>query len=134
MSSSASPENFYELWAEAFNRADLEKLAGLYEEDCALRLPGAGPVIEGKKGLREAFSQFMSLKGRMDFGPVTVIRAGDLALLHAHWSLRGTEPGRPAQMRGTTADVLRRQPDGSWKAVIDDPDGGNPASTLNPPL
>jgi ketosteroid isomerase-like protein len=46
--------------------------------------------------------------------------AGDLALVHWSWTMRLTD-GREAE--GATAEVLRRQADGSWKFLIDNPDG-----------
>ena len=49
------------------------------------------------------------------------IEAGDLGLVIADWELNGTGPdGSPVELRGSTADVARRGPDG-WKVVIDNP-------------
>ena len=50
-----------------------------------------------------------------------VLRVGDLAYLSSRWSLSGaTMPdGTPADLGATTAEVARRQPDGSWLYVID---------------
>jgi ketosteroid isomerase-like protein len=53
------------------------------------------------------------------------VEAGDVALVVNRWSLRGTEPdGAPVEMRGSSADVLRRQADGTWLVLVDDPWGG----------
>ena len=41
------------------------------------------------------------------------------------WTLAGTRPdGAAIEMKGVSADVLRRRADGSWGIVIDDPWGG----------
>jgi ketosteroid isomerase-like protein len=47
--------------------------------------------------------------------------AGDLAYLSNRWSLSGgTMPdGSPAELGAVTAEVARRQPDGTWLYVID---------------
>jgi hypothetical protein len=39
---------------------------------------------------------------------------------HRAWALNSQ---MSASQRGATAEVLRRQPDGSWKFIIDNPDG-----------
>jgi ketosteroid isomerase-like protein len=57
-------------------------------------------------------------------GRYQAILAGDIALSIATWTLKGTGPdGKPIQMEGTTTDVLRRQADGRWLFVIDNPWG-----------
>jgi ketosteroid isomerase-like protein len=40
------------------------------------------------------------------------------------WTFAGTGPdGTPVKLAGHSADVLRRQIDGSWRFVIDNPWG-----------
>ena len=46
---------------------------------------------------------------------------GDLALTHSHWRL-DVPDGEP--MEHTSAEVVRRQPDATWKYTIDNPYGG----------
>jgi ketosteroid isomerase-like protein len=51
-----------------------------------------------------------------------VVEAGDTALLVNRWVLDGTGPdGSAVQMRGVSADMMRRQADGSWRVLVDDP-------------
>ena len=53
-----------------------------------------------------------------------IFEADDLALSFADWNLTGTGPdGEAIEMSGQTSDVLRRQPDGAWRFVIDNPFG-----------
>jgi ketosteroid isomerase-like protein len=51
------------------------------------------------------------------------MEAGGVALVVNRWSLRGQGPEGPVEMGGRSADVLRRQGDGSWRVLIDDPWG-----------
>jgi ketosteroid isomerase-like protein len=54
--------------------------------------------------------------------PQQVLEAGDVALVVNDWTMAGTAPdGTPVVRDGRSADVLRRQPDGSWKVLIDRP-------------
>ena len=54
-----------------------------------------------------------------------VVRTGDaLAIVYNDWSLtaKGADGGAIARA-GRALDVVRRQPDGTWKFAIDDPYG-----------
>jgi ketosteroid isomerase-like protein len=49
-----------------------------------------------------------------------VVVVEELAYLTNRWSLTGTNTdGTPLEMGATTAEVARRQDDGSWLYVID---------------
>ncbi len=64
------------------------------------------------------------MKSRLTLETHSIVTAGDIALSLAKWSLSGTDPeGQPVQMNGTASDVLRRQSDGTWLFVIDNPWG-----------
>ena len=52
-----------------------------------------------------------------------VLEAGDLALVVGVWSFTGTRDGAPVELSARNADVLRRQADGTWRFVIDNPWG-----------
>jgi ketosteroid isomerase-like protein len=61
-----------------------------------------------------------------------VVAVGDLAYLSNTWSLSGTGPdGTPVTLGATTAEVARRQADGTWRYVIDNA-WGDQATTGSP--
>src|SRR5688500_11295307 len=51
-----------------------------------------------------------------------VLERGDVALLLSHWTMSATAQGTPMTMQGTTTDLVR-QPDGTWRFVLDNPTG-----------
>jgi hypothetical protein len=62
----------------------------------------------------------LALQGRITLDTKLVVTVGDLAFLSNTWSLTGTGPdGTPLTMGATTAEVARRQADGTWRYVID---------------
>ena len=108
------------VFQEAFNRHDLEAVVALYEP--AAVLVGADGSIEGSSGIREFYRRLFERRPAMTLRTARVCRSGDVAMLYGDWSWRGTEPdGRPVDRRGQSVEVVRRQPDGRWLYLIDDP-------------
>jgi ketosteroid isomerase-like protein len=118
------PDEAHRLWTERFKAGDLEGLVALYEPTATL-LHQPGQAASGTAAIREALGGLLGLKATFDLHPAKpAIRSGDLALLHSSWTLSGTGPdGSPLNLSGTTADVVRRQPDGTWLFAIDNPWG-----------
>jgi ketosteroid isomerase-like protein len=70
------------------------------------------------------FAGFIAAGARFTFLGHDVIHAGDLAVHLTPWQMTGTGPdGSPLSGAGLSVAVLRRQPDGKWLMVIDDPYG-----------
>jgi uncharacterized protein (TIGR02246 family) len=114
------PGQVIEKFAEFFNSGDLEGLASLYE-DGAVFIPEPGTVRSDAAGLRAAYQGFLDTKGTVTIVSTSALVKGDLALTHAHWRL--DIPGGQA-LEHTSAEVARRQPDGTWRYAIDNPYGG----------
>ncbi len=119
------PEDFHQAFAEAFNAGDLDALAALYEPE-AVFVPQVGPTVTGIEAIRAALSGFLALKGTMTLNPLSVVTAGDIALIRGAWTLTGTAPdGSIVNLSGRSAEVARRQADGTWSYVIDHPHGAS---------
>lgn len=114
------PEQMHRLFEQAFNEGDLEALMALYEPEAAL-VPQPGALAEGTDAIRESLRWFLDRRGRITLDTKLVVRVGDLAFLTNRWSLTGgTMPdGSPAELGAATAEVARRQSDGTWLYVID---------------
>jgi uncharacterized protein (TIGR02246 family) len=112
-------------FAAACNSGDVEQVLALYEPN-ALLAPQPGERAEGAQAIREALAGLLALEGRMTSTNVYCMRVGDLALLQGEWAFVGTAPdGSPVELAGRSAEVVRRQPDGSWRYVIDHPFGSD---------
>jgi len=114
-----TPEQLHRFFEDRFNAGDIDGLMELYEPDAAL-IAQPGSVAHGSEQVRAALQGFLALKGRITLATKLVFTVGDLAYLSNTWSLNGTGPdGRPVALGATTAEVTRRQADGSWRYVID---------------
>lgn len=116
-----SPEAMTRVWSEAFNGGDLDAVVDLYEPNAVLTR-SSGPPIVGREAIRQAFTAFLATRPRMEATTRKVINMGEVALCYGDWSLRGTNPdGTPRAVSGKAVEVLRRQPDGTWRYILDDP-------------
>jgi uncharacterized protein (TIGR02246 family) len=109
---------------EAAHAGDIEAAVALYEPDASF-VQDSGEVVTGQAAIREVMKGFLALKPRFSL-KVDSVQSGDgtLALTRATWSLTGTDSeGKPVSMAGRSAEVVRRQGDGTWKFVIDHPHG-----------
>ena len=53
---------------------------------------------------------------------IGLVEVGDVVLEKSRWTTRGPgEDGKTEESTGLSTVVLRRQPDGCWRMIIDDP-------------
>jgi uncharacterized protein (TIGR02246 family) len=118
-----TPDEAVLAFADRLAAGDLPGALALYEDDAVL-LPDPGTVVSGPDGLRQGLSGYVALRPTLTPGARRVLTAGDIALVVHEWLLSATLPdGTPLEQSGRAVDVLRRQPDGTWRFVVDNPWG-----------
>lgn len=118
-----TPEQVLKSIVDGINTGNLDALTPLYERDAAFAAQ-PGSLAHGLPGVRSSLAAFIAMQGTLDLNVTRVLEASDLALVVGVWSFTGTGPdGEPVKLTGCNADVLRRQSDGTWRFVIDNPWG-----------
>lgn len=104
------PEDLGRYFVERANAGDVDAIVELYEPDAVLALPN-GQVATGRQAIRESYEQLLANPPKFEPGePQPTLGNGDLALTSTR--LIGGD---------ATAEVARRQPDGTWLWIIDQP-------------
>src|SRR5688572_7277980 len=114
--SASEPGQASSLFEKYFADGDLEALMSLYEADAVF--PTHSGTATGHDQIRQTLKGYLDSGAKLTFGESLVFPAGDLALIHTPWTMTMAD-GSTAE--GATAEVVRRQPDGSWKYIIDNP-------------
>jgi len=115
------PEDADRLFAERVHAGDLEGVLKLYEPGATLVMPEGD--VTGAVALRGTLSQVLAAQLRLQTNVTKIIRVGeDLAVLYNEWSgsMIGPDGQRTAQA-GKATEVVRRQADGTWRFIVDDP-------------
>ncbi len=110
MSSVTDPAQLGPALVAAINGGDLDAVVALYEAAAVLELPD-GSAARGTREIRDFYGKLLA--SRPHFEPGTTLDA----LVLDDLALTTTQLGATA-----TAEVARRQPDGTWRWVLDRPD------------
>jgi ketosteroid isomerase-like protein len=101
-----------------FAAGNIDGVMATYESGAVVVGQPSQPV-SGHEALRAMFQQFVEQGVAFTYGAHEVVVAGDVALHLMKW----TAPNPQGDMSALSVAVLRRQPDGTWKMVIDHPFG-----------
>ena len=124
MGQEQNPADVYSTLVKAFNAGDVDATVACYESHACF-MSRSGRAARGPAELREVYRVTFSNKPQIKFKFRKVIPAGDdLALVVVEWRSRAVaSTGEVRLWTGTATDIVRRQPDGAWKLVLDNPYG-----------
>lgn len=119
----SSPEHVVELLDQAFNQGNIETVISCYEE-AAVVVAQPSRTIQGTAELRTFFESVMRSGASAKQLKTRVLQADGIALFLSRWALTSDRANQDAEPRTFVAmTVFRKQPDGSWRILIDNPIG-----------
>jgi uncharacterized protein (TIGR02246 family) len=112
-----TPQQVGALFMEYLEAGDLEGLVSLYEPN-AYFVPTPEAHLVGTEAIRTALQQLIDNGARLKLELRDIRQVDDVALVSNTATLTGVGP---EPVISTTTEILRRQPDGGWVHVVDDP-------------
>lgn len=107
----------------AFVKKDINGVLATYEDGAIVMFEPQKPVT-GKDNLRIAFTQFVTMNPVFTYSGHEVYISGDIATHIAPWKMVGHLPdGMKIEQSGLSIAVLRKQADGNWLMIQDNPNG-----------
>ena len=107
-----TPEDLTRLFVERANDGDAAGIAALYEEDAVMAYP-PGSQTAGRGAIRALWEKVLANAPHFEpETPLPTLISGDIALTAT----------APKDGAGARAQVARRQPDGTWLRLLDQPE------------
>ena len=106
------PEDLTRLFVERANAGDAAGIAALYEEQAVMAYPPGSRTV-GRAAIRELWEKVLANRPKFEpEPPLPTLVSGEIALTTT----------APKDGAGARAQVVRRQPDGSWLRLLDQPE------------
>ncbi|MHA4852438.1 YybH family protein [Rhodococcus sp. MSC1_016] len=106
------PEDLTRLFVERSNAGDAAGVAALYEENAVMAYPPGSRTV-GREAIRQLWESVLAHAPHFEpETPLPTLVSEDIALTATP----------PKDGSGARAQVVRRQPDGSWLRLLDQPE------------
>lgn len=116
------PEDLTRLFVERANEGDAAGVAALYEEQAVMAYPPGCQTV-GRDAIRTLWEAVLARAPRFEQEPpLPTLISGDIALTSTP----------PKDGAGARAQVARRQPDGTWLRLLDQPEFVSPDRPVAP--
>ncbi|MGO9903097.1 MAG: YybH family protein [Solirubrobacteraceae bacterium] len=107
-----NPEDLTRLFVERANAGDAAGIAALYEERAVMAYPPGNQTV-GRDAIRALWEKVLANAPRFEQEtPLPALISGDIALTSTP----------PRDGAGARAQVARRQPNGTWLRLLDQPE------------
>ena len=95
----------------------------LYEPEARF-VTRTGETLVGRDAIRKVLGKLIEAKTQFHSQVVRAVIVGGIAQLHTDFEgTKQDESGKTVPIQNKAIEVLRRQPDGSWKLMMGDPNG-----------
>ena len=118
-----TPEDVYDLFVDRYLAKDVPGMLAIYEPTARF-VTQDERIVDTHEKIGAELSALLALGGTISVDPPDVVMLGELAQLHANWRITGTGTNGDQTISSRTSDIFRRQPDGRWLVVVDNPFGG----------
>jgi len=108
-------EDAHAALAAAYNTGNFETVMSIYDAS-GIIVPEPGKLVSGKEKFGEAVKAILSIKGKMEIKTVYCMQSGDVAVGRSEWNITD---GDEVKVSAKGIEVMKQQPDGTWRVLID---------------
>jgi len=108
-------EDAHATLAAAFNTGDVATVMSMYDVT-GIIVPEPGKPVSDREKFEEAIKAILSIKGKMEIKTVYCLQTGKVAVGRSEWNI---SDGNEVKISAKGIEVMKQQPDGTWKIVID---------------
>ncbi len=119
-------EDAHNTLAAAYNTGDLATVLNMYDVN-GIIVAEPGSPVSGKEKFENAVKGILSIKGKMEIKTVYCLQSGDVAVGRSEWSIKD---GNEIKVSAKGVEVMKQQPDGTWKVLIDHAFGAEAGLTV----
>jgi len=109
-------------WSDAAGAKDLDKVVSYYAGN-ALVLPSNAATATTKEAIRTIWKDILTAPGaKISWKPfkIEAAQSGELAYITGTYEMTMNDAkGKPAKEKGKYVEIFKKQPDGSWKVIVD---------------
>jgi ketosteroid isomerase-like protein len=109
-------------WSKVAAAKQTDATVAYYADDATLLAPNA-PMVSDKQSIRKTWTEMFATPGfsiSWQGTKVEIARSGDIGYTVGTYQMGMHDPkGNPMTDRGKYVTVWRKQPDGTWKAIVD---------------
>jgi uncharacterized protein (TIGR02246 family) len=117
------PEAWPLLFEHHLEARNLDAAAALYEPDARF-VAASGEIVAGRDRIREVLAHLIGTNTHMRGRVVQAVVIDNIAVLYTDFEGTALDAsGAKVPIRSRAIEVLRQQPDGTWKLIVGDPNG-----------
>ncbi len=117
------PEDGDRIFISAMRAGDIDTIVALYEPDAVFIRPD-GKRANGHGEIRRFLEEEAARKANYEIHDIATVFSGDgsIAVTRMRVTMSWTgRDGKPVSVKARTSEVMRRQPNGTWRFMIDSP-------------
>ena len=117
----STPADLLALLGRLMEARNIDAIMAIHEEDAAMVEWGGG-VARGDSNIRQVYADFFESDPILKVRALQIVEAGGVAIILGDYTLDYTnENGNIVSVDGKFGDMVRKQPDGSWLYLLDNP-------------
>jgi ketosteroid isomerase-like protein len=115
-------EDAHKTLAAAFNTGDVQTVLNMYDFN-GIIVPEPDKPVSGRAKFEEAIKAILSIKGKMEIKTIYCLETNGLAVGRSEWNITD---GNEVKISSKGIELMKQQPDGTWKILIDHAFGALP--------